>query len=295
MSTTFPARTPHQRLLDPCRLTLAVRILPDPTQMPRPHHLPLLVMLLGAVGILICLAGIAAVWLLGARLDRTTDLVFAGIGKSLVAVQERAVAAQQHAAQMTITAQDVAQALRERTADKIGDKAAEFAAVRFDIEQKAERLEDGLQQADLWLEIAVQSIHSVDRSLEALQSLGAPLTGELVAALLEKLTALRNRLGEASAVVADLRTNAADLAAGPTLAERRQRLAQFAARLLVTLGEVDTHLAELTTRLADLETNADNLQARTHTKIALAKYALLALLAWLALGQVSLCEHARHP
>lgn len=257
--------------------------------MPRPHLLPLVVMFLGAGGLLICLAGIVAIWLLAAQLNRTTDLVFAGIDKSLVAVEQRTAAAQRHAAEMTITAQEVAQTLRERAADRIGDRATELAAVRLDIEQKAERLEDGLQQADLWLEIAVQSIHSVDRSLDALQSLGAPFTGEMVAALLEKLTALRTRLGEASTAVAELRTQAA----GPTLAERRQELVQFAARLLATLGEIDTHLAELTARLAEMQTSANNLQARTHTKIALAKYAILALLAWLGVGQVSLCLQAR--
>ena len=50
------------------------------------HYLPLVVVLLGTLEMLVCAGGVVAVWSLASRLSRTTEYVFDGGDKSLVAV-----------------------------------------------------------------------------------------------------------------------------------------------------------------------------------------------------------------
>jgi hypothetical protein len=248
-------------------------------------YLPLVVVLLSALGILVCSGGVVAVWLLASQLDRTTEYLFDGVDKSLVAVRDRTVTAQKHAEELRVTTQEIAQALRER----VEGKASEL--VRLDIQERAGRLGQGLQQLDSWLEIATQSIASVDQGLEVLGSLGAPCAGDSVKTLIEKLASLQKHLQTATEAVTEIRTRATDLAEGPSLAERKKKLAQYAARLLLTLGEVDSHLTDFDARVADMQTNAEGLRSQTLGRIAIATYGLMALLVWLAIGQVSLCVH----
>jgi (p)ppGpp synthase/HD superfamily hydrolase len=249
------------------------------------NYLPLIVLLLSAAGILVCAWGFFAVWSFGSRLNRTTEFVFAGVDKSLVTVGDRVLQTQQHAHEWKITAEHLQQALRERT----GKKVAQLAESRLNIQEDGQRLGEGLQQADAWLEMSTAAVQNVGQSLEILQSLGAPAPGNFVEALLEKLNGLRTNVQNASKTVSEIRQRAADLAAGPSQAELREQLAQFAARLLVTLGDVDSQLAGLAARFDALQTNAESLQSQTQQRIAIAKFALIALLIWLAVGQVSLC------
>lgn len=251
------------------------------------NHLPLFVVLLSVLGILVCAGGVVAVWSLGSRLSRTTVFVFEGVDQSLTAAGDRVLLAQQLAQQWKFTAEDLQQALRERAQEK----TAELVQSRLNIQKSAERLGEGLQQADAWLGMSTAAIQGVGQSLEILRSLGAPAPGDLVETLLEQLNGLRNQVQDAAETVSEISRRAADMAEGPSAVERQGQLVQFAARLSVTLGDVDSHLAELAERISGMQSLAEELQPRTQHKIAAVKFGLIALLIWLAIGQVSLCIH----
>ena len=63
--------------------------------MPCKPLLSLLALSFGFLGVVVCLAGIAAVWSIGSRLDRTNDDVFYMVDKSLATVRDRVLGAQQ--------------------------------------------------------------------------------------------------------------------------------------------------------------------------------------------------------
>ena len=120
---------------------------------------PLITLLLGLLGIVVCAAAIVLVWSVGSRLSQTNRNVFDGMDKTLAAIRDRVLGAQRRVQESKITTEDIGQSLRNRTQKE----ASERIASRLEFEEKAERLALGLQQADLWLEMSGESIQGVQR------------------------------------------------------------------------------------------------------------------------------------
>ncbi len=252
-----------------------------------PRLLPLLAAVLGLLGIVACVAAIAVVWSAGSRLSETNENVFDRFDKALAAVGSRAVDAQKRVEESKITTEDIRQSVRSWT----GKEASERLASRLEVEEKAERLVAGLNQADAWLETSGASMQRVQQALVMGSSLGAPVDVELVDPLLEQLGAVRGRLQEATETIGGIhervtKTNEDDGQEG-----RIDELAQLAVRVVATLGEVDSRLGESADKVADAQTKAQQLKSKTRSYIVLVGICAVLLIAWMMAGQVSLCRH----
>jgi hypothetical protein len=78
-----------------------------------------------------------------------------------------------------------------------------------------------------------------------------------------------------------------------TLEERIRQVAQLALRLLVTLGEIDSHLGDVADRLAATQNRGQDLRKRVKVYLVAAQVGAFLLIAWMAAGQVSLWRRGR--
>jgi hypothetical protein len=255
--------------------------------MPFKRHLPLLASFLGLLGVVVCVAGIAAVWSIGSQLSRTREHVFDGIDETLAAVRDRVLGAQRRVQESKITTEDIEQSLRDWTRKETSERLAS----RLKVEEKAGQLALRLQQADLWLQISGASIQGVQQTLEVGSSIGAPVDAALINPLLAKLALLRSQLKQATKKADEIRERAAEIANGESLEERIDQAVQLTLRAVLTLGEIDSRLGEFADRVSEIQAEAKRLRSKALRWIVTATIVAVLLIGWMGVGQASLCLH----
>jgi len=241
-------------------------------------------LLLGSLGVLLCVAAAVGVWFAGARLNQATDKVFDGVDRSLVASRDRVLGAQTRVQESKITADDVGQAVE----NWMRAEATERLTSRLKIEEKTQRLAAGLRQADQGLEVSEESLQAAQKILEIARSLGASRDVAVVDPLLEKLGAVRTKVQQSTETVDAIRERMAAAAEGPSLEERIRQVAQLALRVVATLGDIDSRLGEFADGFASARAKVEHLKNQTHRYIVAAQIGALLLILWMAVGQAAL-------
>jgi hypothetical protein len=240
-----------------------------------------LALVVGLLGVAICLAGGYVVWVVSARLEQVNERVFRAVDRSLEFARDRVLALEARARELRITGNEIEKSLKEWTARKAGEELA----ARLELERRTEKLAQKLQQADAWLESATESVNGARRIVELAGDAGAQVQPDLLDEVLGHIGELRGAAQQASETVEDVR----QFATGEGGESRLARALHAAGRILVTITELDTRLGKVALRLSDLRTRADELKAKTHRRIVVTRIVSLVLVAWMAAGQVGLC------
>jgi len=135
------------------------------------------------------------------------------------------------------------------------------------------------------------SIRSIQQILEMGQSLGAPVDAEVFAPLLEKLSTLREGLEQTTDRVAGISQHAAGIKEGEPIQDRVKQAMDLLIKVVATLTELDSRLGESADKLAELQADGQQLKAKTHWYIFLARLGAMLLIAWMAVGQVFMCRY----
>lgn len=149
----------------------------------------------------------------------------------------------------------------------------------------------GLRQADQWLEVSEASILSIQQILELGSTLGVPVDIELLDPLLELLGSLQSQLKQSTETVDGIRERAANITQGDSREERIKQAIQMTLRVLVTLGELDSHMKETVNRLSELQTKVQHKKDEVHRWIVMTTIGALLIITWMGAGQVFLCRH----
>ena len=192
-----------------------------------------LVLLLAALGVLLCLASSIGVWYVELRVDRARLRVFERVDQAFSNIDNRLVATQNLAAKTKITAVDIQQGMQDWTKKE----ARERVAARFDIELKVQQLVKGLQQADRMLELSEDTIKQFGQALEIGRELGLSSDGELVTPLLERLANLKQDLNRAMDAADGLGQRIGEVRDDESLVDRTAQVATITARLIATFGK----------------------------------------------------------
>jgi len=254
---------------------------------PTRRLLALVSLLLGGAGVVLCVAGILGVWLIGSRLIRVTEHVFANIDSAFVGVEERVAAAGERVRAAKITTEDLEEVLKDWAKREARDRLTS----RLGIEEKAERLTSGVQQADHWLAVSESSVQLVQQALELANSAGATVGTTPVDGLLVQLASFRSQLAEAAESVERIRSQTAEVDEQRPLEERIDRAVRLALRAIATLTSIDVGLGDFQSRLSEARTKVQQRETRTRRSIRIAMIGGTMLILWMALGQISLCCH----
>jgi hypothetical protein len=243
----------------------------------------LLALILGASGMVACLAGSYAVFVLASGLHQANDSTFAMLDLGLTAAQARVRGLQQRAQRTQITATELAQHLQDWGTRKAKDELL----ARLELERRADKLEGQLDTVESWLATAIESTRSVQQVLELSQRAGAPVEPASLDGVLARLTSLSSTMQQTAGVLDEIRrfTTSKEAEAEENRLQRARRLI---ARVLATLGDLETRLDELPPRLVELQTDIQQAQARVSQAIVRLTVAGCLVLAWIAAGQAAL-------
>jgi len=246
----------------------------------------LLPLILGLIGFVGCIAAIVGTWIVDARVNRVTENLFTAIDNSLVVAQQRIARTQGRVEALKVTSEEIERSVRNWTKSA----ARERLASRLEIEERAERLASGLEQADDWLELAESSVRLVQHALEAASALGAQVQTEPTDHLLEELTSLRNQLTRAGEQVESMRDRSTEATEQNLPGEGLNRVAQSALRVIATLGSIDSRLENVRERLTEIQHLAQNAKTKLLCWVRTAAIGITLLIGWMAVGQASLCH-----
>jgi hypothetical protein len=244
-----------------------------------------LALLFGSIGVVACMAGIYGAWWLGSRLDQANEKLFSTVDKGLASAEERIAVAQKRAKDSRITSSEIGDKLRIWRAREAKERLASL----LEIDGQAEKLTSQLETVDLWMDTSAESIRGVQRALELARLAGADVEPESLNDVLEKVVSLRETLQQAAQTVDVIR----DFATGKQSEadnNRLLRVTRVIARLLVTIGDIDTRLEEFVMRLSQLRTRAQQLNEKTTNYILLTTVGCYFILAWIGAGQAALCR-----
>jgi chromosome segregation ATPase len=244
------------------------------------------IVLIGGLGVALCLAVAIVVWLAAARVSAANDKVFAVVDTALVTGRERVLDAKRRVQEAKITTEDVKQGVESWARREVPQRLAS----RPEVENTIERLARGLQQVDRGLEISGASVQSVQQALGFASSLDAPVDPALVDPLLQKLNLLRGRVSQSTETIDAIRARLEHIASGESLEERLSRFAQLTLRMVATLSDIDARLNEVADGLNMTRTRAEDAKNRIGRNILLAEIGALLLVAWMAVGQFFLAR-----
>ena len=245
------------------------------------------IVLVGVLGVALCVAIGVVVWRVAARVSQANDRVFDVIDTALVAGRDRILEARQRVEDAKITADDVSQGVEAWARREIPQRVASRPAV----EKTIERLRAGLDRAGRGLEISGSSLQVAQQALAFAHSLDAPVDVALVDPLLDALNALRGRVSQSMETVDAIGSRIQEIGNGETLEERLSRLAQVTLRVVATLTEVDSRLGDSAEGLDAARTRAHDAKARIARYILFAEIGAFVLIAWMAVGQIALARY----
>ncbi len=249
---------------------------------------PSFALFFGLLGIVVCAAAAVVVWSTSSRLSQANENILARIDKSLAAARDRVLGAQKRVQQSKITTEDIGESAK----DWMRKEVSERLASRLEIERRTEQLAASLRQVDLWLELSGASIQGVQQVFEIASSLGARVDTSMVGPPLERLEALQHQLKQSTEMIDAIREQLGNTAEGRALDERINQVAQLAVRVVATLGQTDSRLGKFADRLADAQAKGECLKSKTHLYIVIAQICAFLLIAWMAVGQISLCRNS---
>lgn len=239
-------------------------------------------LLLGGVGTLLCLATIGGVWWLDWRVNVVRQKLAAAVDGSLEQVQQRLTSARELVDEAKLTAGEIEQRLGRWTRDEVTDRVVE----RLELGKQLDRLEHCLKQAEYRLEFAKAPTGFAEWAVEWGQSATLPVDTNAIDEFADQLTKLEMRLHSLTEGVTALK---AELAGDqPDESGHIARAAKLAARLVATFGNIDQRLDLVGSRIATVRELATNLAIRTRRQLLLAAALATLLLLWMAVGQISL-------
>lgn len=241
--------------------------------------------LLGLVGFLVCSIAIFGTWNAKVRLDELTDNLSGIVDHSLVIVEKQITNTQERVEGLRLTTSSMENSVKSWTRDAAGEKLRS----RLDVEAKAEQIASGLQQTDDWLEFAESSLQFVERTLEVGRSSGVAVETDAVDKLIDEIATLRLQLGDLAEPVERIRQGAAAEDEEEAVDSKFKLLLDLTVRVIATLSSVDSRLESLAGQVASIQTRNRDLKAEARWWIGATSIGITLLLAWMAVGQASLC------
>jgi hypothetical protein len=242
---------------------------------------------LGGIGIALCLAALILLWMASARIVQAAESLFGKADESLVVARRQVIQTQQRVAAAAITAQDVQSALRDWTKQEVGQRLA----WRLDLAEKTERLSSALQQADHWLQVSQSSVGLVREIVSIITSTSTATDRTLLDPLLEEIASLRAQCAEA-ADFANRIHHRVKPGEENSSEDRIKQALQFALRVVATVGSIDSRLGKLADRIAGAQSNLEHTKSQSRRWILAATIAITLLILWMAAGQVAWCRLA---
>jgi uncharacterized membrane protein len=243
---------------------------------------------LGSLGIVICIAALAWLWIANARVGRLAENLFDKLDRSLLVVRQRIAQTHDRVKEAKLATDDIEASLREWTRREAGQRVA----IELHAGENTQRLVSSLQQTDHWLDVSETTLGLVNEMLSIDGSTNAPAVTTMIVQLLEEIGHLRGQITEVSESAHRIQERVVKMSEEKSAEERTQQVVQITVRVVATLGSIDSRLEKTTDRLSIAQSRLQELKTRAQRRIHAVAIGITLVILLMAAGQVTLCRLA---
>ena len=151
---------------------------------------------LGAVGIVVCLAGIAGVWIAGSRLQQVNSKVFSQADQLIVQVDRRAAQAREAVGGTRDLVDELKQTLRDSATELVAERVASLP----EIDNLERRLASAMERADGLVQVSASTAELIEQLLATVGAVASERDVDLKASseLMATIRSTRESLANAS-------------------------------------------------------------------------------------------------
>jgi chromosome segregation ATPase len=243
---------------------------------------------LGAVGAVVCLLGIAGVWIGAFRLRQVNSRLFRHADQLIVQVDQRAAQAREAVGGTRDLADALKQTLKESATELLAGRVASLP----EIENIERRLASAMERTDALLDVSASTVDSIEQLLAAVASEGnADLQepSDLMAAIQPTRASLTN----ASERLADVQRCLAEIRERRGVNVNLAEITKLSLGIVAKLDIVQTQIDAFRSRLDQTKSRSAQLQHRIGTWILAGQCLILLLIAWVGAGQFCLLLQGR--
>lgn len=241
---------------------------------------------LGAIGGVICLAGIAGVWAVGSRLQHVNSKVFSQADPLIDQVDQRAARAGDSVGEVRQLADALKQTLRDSAKELVADRVASLPK----IESLERRLSSAAERADGLLEVSGSAAEFIEHLLASVDSIASERNDvRTVAAELRAIVqSTRESLAHVAERLADVRRCVDAVRQEREVDVNLSQSTKLCLGIVAKLDVVQEQIAAFRDRLAEMKHRLDRLQDRIRTWVLVGQCLIVLLIAWGGAGQYCL-------
>ncbi len=246
---------------------------------------------LGAMGMVACLAGLVGHWIAAARLQQINSRLFGRVDELVVQVDQRAIQAQGAVGRTRNLFNGLKQTLQESAKDLLAERIASLP----EIDNIQLRLESAMERSEELMAVSASTVELTDQLLATVgvvmseKSADQQSSSDLVATI----QSIRESLADASTRLADLQRRLSDIRQKRNVEINLSEIAKQSLGIFAKLDVVQTRIAALHSRLDQTKSRMAQLQNRISRSIVAGQCLIVLLIAWISAGQFCLLLQGR--
>lgn len=249
----------------------------------------LLLVMLGALGIVVCLAGIAGVWMVASRVQQVNSKVFSQAEQLIAQVDRRAAQTCDAVGGTRDLIDELKQTLRESATELLAERIASLP----EIENLERRLASAMERADGWVQVSASTAELIEQLLATIGAVASERNVDLKgsAGLMVTIRSARESLANASERLADVQRRLAEIRQKRDVNVNLSQIMKLSLDILAKLDVVQEQIAAFRTRLDETKNRLGKLQDRIRVWVFVGHCLIVLLIGWGGAGQYCLLLH----
>lgn len=244
---------------------------------------------LGLVGVAVCIAGAVGVWFLGSHLEQVNSQVFGRVDQLVVLLDRRAAQTRDVAGETRKLVVEFQQTLRDSAKDFIAERVTAMP----EIDNLERRLASALERADGLVQVSVASAELVEQLLATVDAAAAEshVDGSVPTDLMAAIRSTSESLADASERLADVQRRLAEMRRNQDVDVNLTQITKLLFGIVSKLDAVQEQIAAFRVRLDETRQRLGHLQRRIRAWVFAGQGLILLLIAWGGAGQYCLLVH----
>ncbi len=241
---------------------------------------------LGALGMAVCLAGIAGLWIIASNMQQINSRLFRQVDQFIVQVDRRAA----QAGDAVGGTRDLVEALKRTLKESATELLAGRIASLPEIENIEHRLASAMERTGDLVDVSASTAELLEQLLATIGDIASERNVDVQGSsdLMATIQSTRESLANASERLADVQRRLAEIRQKKGIDVNLAEITKLSLGLVAKLDFVQSQIAAFRGRLDATKSRAAQLQKRISNWILAGQCLILLLIAWVGAGQFCL-------
>jgi chromosome segregation ATPase len=251
----------------------------------------LVLVTLGAIGGVVCLAGVASVWIAGSRLQQVNSEAFRQADELIVQVDRRAALA----GDAVGGTRELVEELKQTVQDSAKELVAERVASLPEIDNLERRLASAMERADGLVQVSASTAELIEQVLATVGVIASERNVDLkgTSELTATIRSTRESLANAAERLADVQRSLAEIRHNRNVDVNLSQITKLSLGIVAKLDVVQEQLAGFRGRLDETKNRLGQLQDRIRAWVFAGQGLVMLLIVWIGAGQYCLVLQGR--